>query len=125
MRRQTLTVTAVVLLIACAAIAGWKLTRPATFPKNSVTAVPVKVITVSIEDVPRFVTGIGSVLSLQSVVIRPQVDGVLTRVLVKEGQQVKAGELLETLDDRSAPRWSRHARSWRRARRSLMSRNWT
>ncbi|RML95182.1 putative Co/Zn/Cd efflux system membrane fusion protein, partial [Pseudomonas savastanoi] len=89
MRRQTLTVTAVVLLIACAAIAGWKLTRPATLPKNSVTAVPVKVITVSIEDVPRFVTGIGSVLSLQSVVIRPQVDGVLTRVLVKEGQQVK------------------------------------
>lgn len=101
MRRQTLTVTAVVLLIACAAIAGWKLTRPATLPKNSVTAVPVKVITVSIEDVPRFVTGIGSVLSLQSVVIRPQVDGVLTRVLVNEGQQVKAGELLATLDDRS------------------------
>ncbi|WP_122553128.1 efflux RND transporter periplasmic adaptor subunit, partial [Pseudomonas viridiflava] len=31
----------------------------------------------------------------------PQVDGILTRVLVKEGQQVKAGELLATLDDRS------------------------
>ncbi|RMR24986.1 RND transporter MFP subunit [Pseudomonas syringae pv. avii] len=101
MRRSTLTVTAVALLITCAAIAGWKLTSPATLAKNVTTAVPVKVITVSMEDVPRFVTGIGSVLSLQSVVIRPQVDGVLTRVLVREGQQVKAGELLATLDDRS------------------------
>ncbi|EGH34483.1 secretion protein HlyD, partial [Pseudomonas syringae pv. japonica str. M301072] len=71
---------------------------PATRPKHAAVAVPVKVITVSLEDVPRFVTGIGSVLSLQSVVIRPQVDGVLTRVLVKEGQQVKAGDLLATLD---------------------------
>ncbi|KPC25772.1 HlyD family secretion protein [Pseudomonas syringae pv. cilantro] len=101
MRKQTLTVTAVVLLAACAAFAVWTLTRPATMPGHASTAVPVKVITVSVEDVPRFVTGIGSVLSLQSVVIRPQVDGVLTRVLVREGQQVKAGELLATLDDRS------------------------
>ena len=101
MRRQTLTVTIVVLLVACAAVAGWKLTRPATIPRHVASAVPVKVITVNVEDVPHFVTGIGSVLSLQSVVIRPQVDGVLTRVLVKEGQQVKAGDLLATLDDRS------------------------
>ncbi|MFA0938030.1 efflux RND transporter periplasmic adaptor subunit [Pseudomonas tremae] len=101
MRRQTLTVSLVVLLVVCAAVAGWKLTRSTTIPRHIAAAVPVKVITVSVEDVPRFVTGIGSVLSLQSVVIRPQVDGVLTRVLVKEGQQVKAGELLATLDDRS------------------------
>ncbi|KPB76926.1 efflux RND transporter periplasmic adaptor subunit [Pseudomonas cannabina] len=101
MRKQTLTITAFVLLAACAAFAVWTLTRPATIPRHTSTAVPVKVITVSVGDVPRFVTGIGSVLSLQSVVIRPQVDGVLTRVLVREGQQVKAGELLATLDDRS------------------------
>ncbi|AHG42380.1 RND transporter MFP subunit [Pseudomonas syringae CC1557] len=101
MRKQTLTVIAVILLAACAVLAGWTLLRPASIPKSAATAVPVKVITVSVEDVPRFVTGIGSVLSLQSVVIRPQVDGVLMRVLVKEGQQVKAGELLATLDDRS------------------------
>ncbi|WP_439850678.1 efflux RND transporter periplasmic adaptor subunit [Pseudomonas syringae] len=101
MRKKTLTVTAAVVLVACAVFAGWTLMRPASIPKHVVTAVPVKVITVSVEDVPRFVTGIGSVLSLQSVVIRPQVDGVLMRVLVREGQQVKAGELLATLDDRS------------------------
>ncbi|WP_162874413.1 efflux RND transporter periplasmic adaptor subunit, partial [Pseudomonas viridiflava] len=74
---------------------------PAKAHKSAPAAVPVKVVTVEVEDVPRFVTGIGSVLSLQSVVIRSQVDGILTKVLVKEGQQVKAGELLATLDDRS------------------------
>ncbi|WP_122415406.1 efflux RND transporter periplasmic adaptor subunit [Pseudomonas viridiflava] len=101
MRKQTLTVTAVVILAALVAVVAWNLLRPAKAHKSAPAAVPVKVVTVEVEDVPRFVTGIGSVLSLQSVVIRPQVDGILTKVLVKEGQQVKAGELLATLDDRS------------------------
>ncbi|MBX8508813.1 efflux RND transporter periplasmic adaptor subunit [Pseudomonas cichorii] len=101
MRKQTRIVIAVATLATLAAIAAWNLTRPAVTKTNTPVAVPVKVISVSAEDVPRFVTGIGSVLSLQSVVIRPQVDGILTRVLVKEGQSVKAGDLLATLDDRS------------------------
>ncbi|MBC3954658.1 MULTISPECIES: efflux RND transporter periplasmic adaptor subunit [Pseudomonas] len=101
MRKQTLTVTAVALIALLIAVVGWSLTRPAKAQKSAPAAVPVKVVTVQVEDVPRFVTGIGSVLSLQSVVIRPQVDGILTKVLVKEGQQVKVGELLATLDDRS------------------------
>ncbi|MDP0953544.1 biotin/lipoyl-binding protein, partial [Klebsiella pneumoniae] len=53
------------------------------------------------QDLPRYLSGIGSVLSLHSVVIRPQIDGVLTKLLVKEGQLVKAGDLLATIDDRS------------------------
>ncbi|SER94122.1 RND family efflux transporter, MFP subunit [Pseudomonas sp. NFACC02] len=76
-------------------------TRPAEKKVNVPAPVPVQVINVVEEDVPRYVTGIGSVLSLQSVVIRPQVDGILTRLFVKEGQQVKRGDLLATIDDRS------------------------
>lgn len=101
MRKQTRIVLAVVAVLALVAIVGWSLTRPAKAKISPAVGVPVKVVQVSVEDVPRFVTGIGSVLSLQSVVIRPQVDGILTRVLVKEGQQVKAGDLLATIDDRS------------------------
>ncbi|MFJ4141392.1 efflux RND transporter periplasmic adaptor subunit [Pseudomonas sp. NPDC089734] len=101
MRKQTRIVIAVATLAALVAIAAWNLTRPASTKISAPSAVPVKVITVSAEDVPRFVTGIGSVLSLQSVIIRPQVDGILTRLLVREGQSVKAGDLLATLDDRS------------------------
>ncbi len=83
------------------AIAAWALTQPAKPKLAAPTAIPVRVVSVAQQDIPRFVSGIGTVLSLHSVVIRPQVDGILTRLLVKEGQQVKAGDLLATIDDRS------------------------
>ena len=38
---------------------------------------------------------------LHSVVVRPQIDGILTKILVKEGQLVNKGDLLATIDDRS------------------------
>lgn len=101
MRKQTRTVLVTVIVLALAGYAAWSLTRPAKTKTGTPVAVPVRVINVSQEDVPRFATGIGSVLSLHSVVIRPQVDGILTKVLVKEGQMVKSGDLLATIDDRA------------------------
>jgi membrane fusion protein, multidrug efflux system len=88
-------------VLALVAVGIWMATRPATKKVSAPVAVPVQVIHVEQKDVPRYVTGIGSVLSLQSVVIRTQVDGILTRLMVKEGQQVKAGDLLATIDDRA------------------------
>ena len=79
----------------------WWTTRTTPLKSSAAAPVPVRVIHVVQQDVPRYVSGIGSVLSLHSVVIRPQIDGILTRLLVTEGQTVKAGDLLATLDDRS------------------------
>ncbi|QLL12343.1 efflux RND transporter periplasmic adaptor subunit [Pseudomonas chlororaphis] len=96
--------TTLVLAGVCAVLAAtglWHLLKPPSAKLAAPTAVPVRVISVAQRDVPRYVSGIGSVLSLHSVVIRPQVDGILTRLLVKEGQLVKAGDLLATIDDRS------------------------
>jgi RND family efflux transporter MFP subunit len=89
------------LLIALAAVAVLFLTRPAATRLAAPTAIPVRVISVERKDVPRYISGIGSVLSLHSVIIRPQIDGILTKLWVKEGQLVKSGDLLATLDDRS------------------------
>ncbi|WP_092410968.1 efflux RND transporter periplasmic adaptor subunit [Pseudomonas sp. NFACC02] len=97
-RNSVIAVAGLALLIAVGIGVS---TRPAEKKVNVPAPVPVQVINVVEEDVPRYVTGIGSVLSLQSVVIRPQVDGILTRLFVKEGQQVKRGDLLATIDDRS------------------------
>lgn len=88
-------------LIVLAALVLWYATKPATAKLAAPTAIPVRVVTVAAKDVPRYVSGIGSVLSLHSVVVRPQIDGVLTKLLVKEGQLVKTGDLLATIDDRS------------------------
>lgn len=97
-KRKTALIVGVLLVLA---IAAWALTRPAKTRLAAPTAIPVRVVSVAQQDIPRFVSGIGTVLSLHSVVIRPQVDGILTQLLVKEGQRVKAGDLLATIDDRS------------------------
>ncbi|MDR9754055.1 efflux RND transporter periplasmic adaptor subunit [Pseudomonas sp. SZMC_28357] len=89
------------LLIVVGAVGLWLATKPAATKLAAPTAVPVRVVSVAQKDVPRFVSGIGSVLSLHSVVIRPQIDGILTKLLVKEGQLVNKGDLLATIDDRS------------------------
>ena len=97
-KRPLLLVGALIVLLAAGA---WLLLRPTSSKLTAPTAIPVRVVSVAERDVPRYVSGIGSVLSLHSVVIRPQIDGILTRLLVKEGQLVKAGDLLATIDDRS------------------------
>ncbi|MBM3107888.1 efflux RND transporter periplasmic adaptor subunit [Pseudomonas sp. V1] len=101
MRIQPRSVVICVGLLVLAGIGFWLLARSGEEKVAHNPAVPVRVVAVKQQDVPRFASGIGSVLSLHSVVIRPQVEGVLTRLLVKEGQWVKQGDLLATIDDRA------------------------
>ncbi|MEF9900318.1 MAG: efflux RND transporter periplasmic adaptor subunit [Pseudomonas sp.] len=101
MRIQPRSVVICVGLLVLAGIGFWLLARSGEGKVAHNPAVPVRVVAVKQQDVPRFASGIGSVLSLHSVVIRPQVEGVLTRLLVKEGQWVKQGDLLATIDDRA------------------------
>lgn len=51
-------------------------------------------------DVPIFIESIGNVYSLQTVVIRPQVGGIVEQAHVKQGQYVKKGDILYTIDPR-------------------------
>jgi multidrug efflux system membrane fusion protein len=52
-------------------------------------------------DIPVKLEALGTVVPQATVRVRPQVSGVLTQVLFKEGQQVKRGQLLATIDPRS------------------------
>ncbi|MFJ4388597.1 efflux RND transporter periplasmic adaptor subunit [Pseudomonas soli] len=97
-RSLVLAALALVLLVAIGAWQGLRREAPAN---RAASAIPVRVVAVAQQDVPRYLSAIGSVLSLHSVEVRPQVEGVLTQVLVKEGQWVKQGDLLATLDDRA------------------------
>jgi RND family efflux transporter MFP subunit len=65
-------------------------------PAFAVTAATVRRL-----DVVRSLSALGNVQSLNNVLLRPQVDGVLTRVLVREGEAVKKDQLLAQIDDRS------------------------
>lgn len=51
-------------------------------------------------DIPVNLDALGTVVPQATVRVRPQVNGVLTQVLFKEGQAVKRGQLLATIDPR-------------------------
>jgi RND family efflux transporter MFP subunit len=61
-------------------------------------ALPVKTQTVSLEPVPRADEYVATIKSRRSANIQPQVDGSLTRILVKSGDHVRAGQVLMTID---------------------------
>ncbi len=71
---------------------------PAGGPKEF--AVPVQTVAVARKDVPIFLDGLGNVVAFQTVTVKPQVDGKLERVLFREGQAVRKGELLAQIDPR-------------------------
>lgn len=69
-------------------------------PPVSAAAVPVSIGTAERHDVPVYLTGIGTVQALNTVTMRTQVSGQLTKVLFTEGQKVKQGDLLAVVDPR-------------------------
>lgn len=89
--------------IVAAVLIGWRLLSDslAADPPKGPPPVPVSVTTVEQRDVPQLAAGIGTVQSLHNVVLRPQVSGIVTEVLFEEGQQVKRGQLLARIDDRT------------------------
>ena len=102
-RRATLLLTSIAILAACGG-GYWywmqgpspaQAARPAARP-----AVPVSAAIVGRQDVPIYLTGLGSVQASFTVGIRCQVDGKLQEVLFTEGQYVKKGDVLAKIDPR-------------------------
>ncbi len=82
-----------VLLAGCSKVA------PAAGPGSAgPQAMPVQVQPVSLSPVPISGTYVATIKSRRSATLQPQVDGNLTKILVKSGDAVKAGELLMQID---------------------------
>ena len=107
-----LTCLSLVLLAACskqeAAAPAAAASAPATAASGvastpAQTGGPVSVVTVKAlkRDVPISVKAVGSVVSLANVDIRPQLTSTIMKVHFKEGQFVKEGDLLFSLDTRT------------------------
>ena len=60
--------------------------------------VPVLAATVKTADVPVYLDGVGTTKALNTVTVRPQVDGKLTEIAFKEGQDVNQGDVLARID---------------------------
>ncbi|MFH5923756.1 efflux RND transporter periplasmic adaptor subunit [Roseomonas xinghualingensis] len=66
------------------------------------TAVPVTVAEAERRDVALTVDALGTVVPLESVVVRTQLDGQLMEVNFREGREVTKGDVLAKVDDRNA-----------------------
>jgi multidrug efflux system membrane fusion protein len=60
--------------------------------------VPVLAKAAAVADVPVYLDGVGTTKALNTVTVRPQVDGKLIKVLFKEGQDVERGYVLAEID---------------------------
>jgi membrane fusion protein, multidrug efflux system len=67
---------------------------------NTPQSVPVTVATAQKQDLPIYLTGLGSVAAYYTVSIKSRVDGQLVTVNFKEGETVKQGALLAVIDPR-------------------------
>src|SRR4029077_16906732 len=63
-------------------------------------AVSVAIAQVKVQDVPVYVTGLGSVTAFNTANIKSRVDGQIMKVNFREGQDVKQGELLIEINAR-------------------------
>jgi len=63
--------------------------------------VPVTVVPVAKQNVPVYLTALGTVQALNTIAVNPQVGGQLVSLAFTEGQQVKKGQVLAQIDPRT------------------------
>src|SRR5262245_11868744 len=98
---QVAVLVAFVAVIGAAVLgARWLAAGSDARPGPTNSSSPVVVATATTKTVPFEVTTIGRIQTIASVAVRSRIDGVITSVGVQEGQHIKAGDLLFTLDDR-------------------------
>jgi membrane fusion protein, multidrug efflux system len=100
-RRRTVSIAITLLIVGGLGYIAWtafQQKQAANRGGRPDLTVPVLAATPRIQDVPVYLEGVGSVRALNTVTVRPQVDGKLITVNFTEGQDVKKGDLLGEID---------------------------
>ncbi|MDB5498001.1 MAG: efflux transporter periplasmic adaptor subunit [Phenylobacterium sp.] len=90
----------IVLGLVAVALVAWVLTHRKKAPPPGPPPVAVTTATVAVQDIPLTVSALGAAQAWNSATIRAQVSGMLLRVPVREGSDVRAGDLLAEIDPR-------------------------
>ena len=103
--RRKIVIPAALVIAVVATVGGLAVTHtgpfklPAPMPAAP-PPVPVVATTVAQSEVPIYLTGVGTVLAYNTVVVRSQIQGQIVSINFTEGQTVHAGDLLAQIDPR-------------------------
>jgi membrane fusion protein, multidrug efflux system len=102
--RHKVIISAISAIAVAAIVAGVGVThrhiKAASAPAPVVPTVPVVAGTVTSGDVPIYLQGVGTVIAYNTVIVRSQIQGQITKINFTEGQAVKTGDLLAVIDPR-------------------------
>ncbi len=107
-RRALLVIAAVAFLAGC-----WRTDEPSQGSAAPVQPVAVAVTTVARRPVPRVLEPVGTVRARKQSVLSSRIVAAVVAVHVVEGQRVRAGDVVVTLDDRDLNAQLRRARAAR------------
>jgi multidrug efflux system membrane fusion protein len=95
------TIATVSVALLAAGVTIYSRSKRDEAPPAATQPVPVIAVKVRQHDVPIILTGLGTVMAMNSATIRSQITGLLISVNFQEGQSVKKGELLAQIDPRT------------------------
>ncbi len=97
-------IVAIIVVVLVVAIIGYRIVhRPTGFQrgKGQDAPIPVTVVPATRENVPVYLTALGTVSALNTVTVVPQVAGQLVAVNFKEGKEIKKGDVIAQIDPRT------------------------
>src|ERR1700745_1771461 len=103
--RRKIAVPAILVVAIAGITGGLALTHTGPFKRRAaapvaVAPVPVVADTVTQHDVPIYLSGVGTVIAYNTVVVRSQIQGQIVSINFTEGQTVHVGDLLAQIDPR-------------------------
>lgn len=98
--RGAAAILAVSLAFVYTACSSSSSSAPTKARANAPQTIPVTVAPAQTQDLPIYLTGLGSVAAYYTVSVKSRVDGQLVDVKFKEGETVKEGQLLAVIDPR-------------------------
>jgi len=100
-KRRWLVIALVIGVILIAGLVTYFLWSSKQQKKPPVAATPVAAVKAINFDVPVYLNALGTVTPVRTVTVQSQVSGILDTVDFKEGQLVRAGQLIATIDQRA------------------------